>query len=83
MNNPPATERTTEARPTSLEEIRDYPTIPVWSATGPSWAGLVGWRRGSAYAAARGGRIPVIRIGRRYLVPVPQLRRMLGDLDAA
>lgn len=38
--------------------------------------------RASAYAAARRGDIPTIRVGRRLLVPTASLRRML-DLDAA
>jgi hypothetical protein len=36
--------------------------------------------RASAYAAAKAGQIPTIRVGRRLLVPVAQLRRMLGEL---
>ncbi|MHB8594331.1 MAG: excisionase family DNA-binding protein [Acidimicrobiales bacterium] len=41
--------------------------------------GLLGLSRGLAYAAARSGEIPVIRVGRRMLVPVAALRRLLGE----
>ena len=34
--------------------------------------------RNSAYAAAARGEIPTIRIGRKILVPVAQLEKMLG-----
>ncbi len=34
--------------------------------------------RGSAYAAARAGEIPTIKIGRRLLVPTAQLMAMLA-----
>ncbi len=34
--------------------------------------------RDSAYRAAREGDLPVIRLGRRMLVPTAALRRMLG-----
>jgi len=35
--------------------------------------------RGSAYAAAKKGEIPTIRIGRRLLVPLAALDRLLGE----
>lgn len=39
--------------------------------------------RGSAYEAAKRGEIPTIRVGRRLLVPVAALERMLaGDVAA-
>jgi len=54
---------------------RDRSTITVEEA------GLIlGIGRASAYAAAGSGDLPVIRIGRRLLVPVGALRRMLGEL---
>jgi len=39
--------------------------------------------RGSAYEAAKRGQIPTIRIGRRLLVPLVGLERMLGGGTAA
>jgi len=38
----------------------------------------LGVSRGSAYAAARRGEIPTIRIGRLLLVPIAALERMLN-----
>jgi excisionase family DNA binding protein len=44
---------------------------------------ILGISRGSAYEAAKRGEIPTIRIGRRLLVPLAALERMLaGDADA-
>jgi excisionase family DNA binding protein len=43
-------------------------------------AAVIGIGRASAYAAAGTGDLPVIRVGRRLLVPVGQLRRMLGEI---
>lgn len=41
---------------------------------------LLGIGRASAYAAARAGQIPTIRLGRRLVVPIAALDRMLsGD----
>lgn len=42
---------------------------------------MLGVGRASAYAAAGTGDLPVIRVGRRLLVPVAALRRMLGELQ--
>jgi len=42
-------------------------------------AALLSISRGLAYAAVREGRIPSIRIGRRILVPVAALDRMLEE----
>lgn len=39
---------------------------------------MLGIGRQSAYAAVRRGDIPVIRIGRRVLVPVARLNELLG-----
>ena len=44
-------------------------------------ANVLGISRGSAYEAIRRGEIPSIRLGRRILVPLPALERML-DLPA-
>jgi hypothetical protein len=41
---------------------------------------ILGIGRSSAYFAARTGDIPTVRIGRRLLVPVLSLRRMLGEV---
>lgn len=41
-------------------------------------ADVLGIARNSAFAAARNGEIPVIRVGHRLLVPTAKLRGMLG-----
>lgn len=38
---------------------------------------LLGLSRGSAYEAARRGDLPTLRIGRRLLVPISALEKML------
>jgi excisionase family DNA binding protein len=49
----------------------------------PEAAKLLGIGRGSAYEAARTGQLPTIRIGRRLLVPVVALQKILDqDSDA-
>jgi excisionase family DNA binding protein len=42
-------------------------------------AGILRLSRGSTYEAARRGEIPVIRIGRRLLVPRARLMALLGE----
>ncbi len=66
--------------PTTLAEVRDLALIPVWSDHEPSYAGVVRQSRWAAYGAAARGDIPVVKMGRLLFVPVPALRRMLGDL---
>lgn len=44
---------------------------------------LLGVSRNSAYQAARKGEIPVIRIGKRMLVPRAEFERMLNPSRAA
>lgn len=38
---------------------------------------LLGLSRNSAYAAAKNGQLPVLKIGKRYLVPLRALEAML------
>ena len=40
-------------------------------------ARVLGISRNSAYAAAKSGELPALRIGRRYVVPRAALERML------
>jgi excisionase family DNA binding protein len=42
-------------------------------------ARLLGISRGTAYAAARAGELPTIRLGRRLLVPRAALLELLGQ----
>ena len=46
-------------------------------------AAVLGIGRNSAYQAVASGQLPVIRIGRRLLVPRPALERLLADAQAA
>ena len=61
----------------SIDEVRSRPTI-----TAPEVGKLFGLGRDAVYDAIRRGQIPSIRVGRRVLVPVPALLRMLGAQDA-
>lgn len=64
---------------TTLTEVRDLLTVPVWSDGGPSAARLLGIGRSAAYEAARTGEMPgVIRVGRLVRVSVPVLLAALG-----
>lgn len=53
---------------------RDRATLTVEEA-----AKVLGIGRGSAYAAAHDGTLPVKHVGRRLLVPVGELRAFLGE----
>ena len=45
-------------------------------------ARVLGIGRTSAYEAVRTGRIPTLRIGKRVLVPIVALERLLANADA-
>ena len=49
--------------------------------TVPEAAKALGIGRSAAYEAARAGQIPTIRIGRRILVPVVAMERMLAGAE--
>lgn len=59
-----------------LDELRGQCTIRI-----PDAARLLGIGRDAAYAAAERGEIPTLRLGRRLVVPVPKLLRLLGTND--
>jgi excisionase family DNA binding protein len=61
------------AQALTIADIAGRPTIRVEEA-----AILLGIGRSTAFEAARRGELPTIRIGRRLLVPVPQLLAQLG-----
>ena len=42
---------------------------------------LLGISRGAAYEAARRGELPVLRFGRRLVIPRAQLMAMLGERE--
>lgn len=50
--------------------------------TVPEAARVLGISRDAAYKAVARGEIPALRVGRRYLVPVGSLERML-DIEAS
>ncbi len=68
------------SKPTSLDDVRHLGTVPVWHKSRPDAAGVLGISRDLAYGMAQRGELPTIRLGRRVVVAVPVLRRMLGDL---
>ena len=47
----------------------------------PETARMLGISRGLAYELARSGQIPVLRLGKRLLVPKIALERMLGQTE--
>jgi excisionase family DNA binding protein len=57
------------------ENWRDRATVTVEQA-----APILGVGRSTAYILARTGELPTLRLGRRFVVPVATLRRMLGEL---
>ena len=44
-------------------------------------AKILGISRGSAYLAAQTGQLPTIRIGKRLIIPVAALEKMLASAD--
>lgn len=61
--------------PLTIEDLRHRTVVTVEEA-----GGVLDLSRSAAYRAADRGDIPTIRIGRRLVVPVPELRRLIGDL---
>ena len=57
------------------ESWRERSTITVEEA-----APILGIGRSSAYVLARCGGLPTLELGRRKVVPVAKLRRMLGEI---
>ena len=58
----------------ALENLRTKPTVSLW----PDVGALLNLSRGSVYAAAERGEIPVLKIGRLLKVPTAPLRQRLG-----
>ncbi len=59
--------------PVRLPDPHVQPTMDIWPQTGQ----LLGLSRQSTYDAASRGEIPIIRIGRRILVPTMAIYRLL------
>lgn len=65
----------------SVDAVRGMATIPIYRTEGVSAAALLQVGKDAAYAMARDGRLPTIPTqGRRRVVPVARLLRMLGEL---
>ena len=58
----------------TLDEVRRLPPVLSVEEAGR----LFGLRRSAAYAAAERGEIPVLRFGRRLVVPTARLLNLLG-----
>lgn len=59
-----------------IPDATEVPFLPLWPDVGQ----LLGLSRASTYAAAARGEIPVVRFGRREVVPTAAMRR-LAQLD--
>ena len=68
----------TDRQPLTVDDIRNRGTIPAWPDAGE----VLGIGRSLIYSGIASGEIPSVRVGRRILVPVPALLRMLGDTAA-
>ena len=62
-----------KATPSPLDELAGKATITIEQT-----ARILGLGRTAAYDAARRGELPTRRLGRRVLVPVPELLEWLG-----
>jgi excisionase family DNA binding protein len=60
-----------------VDDLKDRPTCTVAEA-----AGYLGIGVGLAYAMCREGKIPTVRLGKRVLVRVPALLRLLEGAEA-
>lgn len=59
----------------TIQDWRERSTLTV-EETAP----ILGIGRSTAYVLARTGELPTLKLGRRFVVPVAQLRRMLGEV---
>jgi excisionase family DNA binding protein len=62
----------------TVGSMQNHATLTVTTAEA---ARLLGISRNLAYEAARRGEIPTIRIGRRILVPIAALERLLSERE--
>jgi excisionase family DNA binding protein len=65
-----------ENRTITIEDLRGRSTCSVEEASR-----LLGIGRSTAFAAARDGSLPTLRVSHRLLVPLAKLRVMLGVED--
>lgn len=65
---------------TTLVDVRDLAVVPIYSATEPNAAGLLGISRWTAYRLATDGTLETIRLSEnRLLVPVHSLLSLVGE----
>lgn len=57
----------------TLADLRGRATITVEEA-----ADLLGMGRNQVYAACQNGQLPALKLGARWVVPVPRLLALLG-----
>lgn len=68
---------TTAARPAlTIADLQDRATITI-----PEAGQVLGLGEWAAYRAATRGEIPTLTLGRRKVVPVPALLRLLGATE--
>ena len=67
--------------PTTVAHLRERPVVPIWSATEPNAAGALRMGRSHAYALAKRGEIPTLKLGRRVVAPSARLLALLGVED--
>jgi excisionase family DNA binding protein len=67
------------AYPTTERDLDGLAVVPLWSVDRPNAAGFLSVGKTAAYAAARSGGIPCVRVGRLYRVPTARLRAMLVE----
>ncbi len=60
-----------------MGEIDLFPLKQTYSVA--EAAAILGIGRSAAYAAAKSGDIPTIKIGKRFLVPKKALEKLLGE----
>ncbi|HEY7066803.1 MAG TPA: helix-turn-helix domain-containing protein [Chloroflexota bacterium] len=64
---------------TGLDSSRTAQPVERQTLTVEETARVLGISRTSAYAAAKRGELPTVRIGRRYVVPRAALERLLSQ----
>ncbi|SDI40365.1 Helix-turn-helix domain-containing protein [Sinosporangium album] len=61
----------TPVRAVPKAEVQPVLTVPEMGA-------ILGLSRASAYGAAHRGEVPVVRAGKRLMIPTAELRKLLG-----
>jgi hypothetical protein len=61
------------------QDTQAAPTDPHWLPIPEAGERYYGLSRAASYAAAKRGDIPVIKVGRRLVVPVGRLKQLFGE----